>query len=69
MMMQIQKNLQKYLKSTNIEIKTQYEKIVFELINIILDINKLKDATNNDERLNAYANIEKIIDKNNLINN
>jgi hypothetical protein len=68
-MMQIQKNLQKYLKSTNIEIKTQYEKIVFELINIILDINKLKDATNNDERLNAYANIEKIIDKNNLINN
>jgi hypothetical protein len=68
-MIQIQKNLQRYLRSTNIEIKAQYEKIVFEIINMILDINKLKDAKNNDERLNAYVNMEKSIDKNNLINN
>lgn len=68
-MIQVQKNLQRYLRSTNIEIKAQYEKIVFEVINMILDINKLKNAKNNDERLNAYVNIEKAIDKNNLINN
>jgi chaperonin cofactor prefoldin len=68
-MMQIQKNLQRYLRSTNIEIRTQYEKIVFELINIILDINKLKDAKDENERLDAYANIEKNIEKNDLISN
>lgn len=65
----LQKNLQKYLKSQNLEIKYQYEKIITDLINIIIDINKLKNIKKKDEKLEIYIWIQKSIEEWDVINN
>lgn len=68
-MPQIQENLEKYLRSTNAEIKVQYENIIEELLNIIYDTIKLKNAKTNNEKLNAYVWIQRRIEENDVINN
>ncbi|MDR1988388.1 MAG: hypothetical protein LBQ24_06810 [Candidatus Peribacteria bacterium] len=67
--MNMQDKLEKFLKSTNLEIKTQYEKVIFEFIELISDINKLKNEKNEDKILTIYSKIEKTIESNNIINN
>lgn len=69
LIMNMQDKLEKFLKSTNLEIKTQYEKVIFEFIELISDINKLKNEKNEDKILTIYSKIEKTIESNNIINN
>lgn len=69
LVMNMQDKLAKFLKSTNIEIKTQYEKIIYELVEILREISKLKNEKKEDNILGIYSKIEKTIESNNIINN
>jgi phosphate:Na+ symporter len=68
-MMFIQNNLAKFLKSSNPEMKSQYENIVFNLIKIILEVNELNEAKNKKNKELIYVSIQKIIDENDVITN
>ncbi len=65
----MQKNLKKYLKSKNNEIKKQYEKILLDLFELLQLIQELSDSTKNEEKLLIIARIEKSLKKNDIIAN
>lgn len=65
----MQKNLKKYLKSKNSEIKKQYEKILLDLFELLQLIQELSDSTKNEEKLLTIAKIEKSLKKNDIIAN
>ena len=65
----VQKNLKRYLRSTNPNIKEQYENIVRELITIIKDISKMQNAESPQEKLLLFTNIKRFIKEVNIVNN
>jgi phosphate:Na+ symporter len=65
----MQSKLAKYLKSTNSEIKEQYENIIKELIDLLVDINRLREEKNDNKSLDIYFGIEKSIEDKNIISN
>jgi phosphate:Na+ symporter len=67
--MNMQSKLVKYLKSTNLEIRGQYENIVKELIDLLVDINKIREEKNDRKALDIYFGIEKSIEDKNIISN
>lgn len=65
----LQKNVNKYLKSTNLEIKSQYENIIIDLINTIKLIDELSNKNLNEEKLKLLAKIEINEKESDIINN
>ncbi|MDD2907019.1 MAG: Na/Pi symporter [Candidatus Gracilibacteria bacterium] len=66
---QLQKNVNKYLKSTNLDIKYQYEKIIQNLIETIKLIEELSNKSLNEEKLILIAKIEISTKENDIISN
>ena len=65
----MQKNLKKYLKSKNNEIKKQYEKILLDLFELIQDIENLSNTEKTEDKLLILAKIEKSFKQNDIISN
>ncbi|MDD3144776.1 MAG: Na/Pi symporter [Candidatus Gracilibacteria bacterium] len=65
----LQKNINKYMNSNNLEIRTQYEKIVIDIINLVKFIDELSKSNIAEEKLMILAKIERNIDHNDIINN
>lgn len=65
----IQRNLQRFLKSWNENIKFEYEKIISDLLFIITSIEKIWKTEWNSAKIKILANIEKFIFDNDIINN
>lgn len=68
-MKHIQKNLKKYLRSTNSEIKKQYEEIVFDLLKSINQWNQLQYLESGDDKLMIISNIKRKIRDQDVIGN
>ncbi|MDD3793536.1 MAG: Na/Pi symporter [Candidatus Gracilibacteria bacterium] len=65
----LQKNVNKYLKSTNKDIKSQYEKIIIDLVDTIKFIDELSSKNLNEEKLKLLAKIEINKQESDIINN
>lgn len=65
----LQKNINKYMNSNNLEIRTQYEKIVIDIINLVKFIDELSKSIVAEEKLMILAKIERNINHNDIINN
>lgn len=60
----LQSNLEKYTKSTNTDIKNEYNAIVLEIINIVCEMNSLHWIKNGSDKLIYLSKIEMNIDDN-----
>lgn len=65
----MQKNLKRFLDSTNDEIKKEYEKIIEDLIYIIFYIEKLSKIEDNYEKIKLLSNMQKFVIDNDIVNN
>ncbi len=62
-------NTSKYIKSTNLEIKNQYELIIKDIIDTIIQIDKIENIEENEEKLKLLYNMELSIKEKNILNN
>lgn len=65
----LQKNFLKYTKSTNSNIKEEYQKLIFETVELIKIIYKLSEVDEEHEKLMLLSEIELNINKNDTENN
>lgn len=65
----IQRNLERFLNSSNQSIKTEYEKIIFDMIYVITEISKIKEVSEHQKKIKILASIWKYISDNDIINN
>jgi phosphate:Na+ symporter len=65
----LQKNLKKYIKSNNPEIKKQYEDLICDLIKLLININLLSKEEKIEEKLKILAEIEIKIKEDDIISN
>lgn len=66
----IQRNLDRFLKFSNETIKEQYEKIVFDVIKVIYDIEKIwENKEKNTKKDELFLQLENFIEENDIINN
>lgn len=68
-LLDLQKNILKYSKSSNSNIKDEYNKIIIDLIYFIKDINKIVSLSNYEEKILYTSELELLLDKNNKKNN
>lgn len=65
----MQKNIKKYIKSKNDEIKKQYEKILLDLFELIQNIEELSNTEKTEDKLLILTKIEKSFKENDIISN
>lgn len=65
----LQKNLKKYIKSSNPEIKKQYEDLLCDLIKLLINIDSISKEEKIEEKLKILAEIEIKIKEDDIISN